>query len=113
MIDEVRTLLGQCWDLRPIGEWVEITTPFLDRHNDRLQVYARRCDDGFLLTDDGYVLTDLEQAGISLGDAELRALVGARGVQVAGKALEVRATRDTFGARLHALVQAMLLCGHS
>jgi hypothetical protein len=112
MIDEVRALLDQCWELRQVGDWVEITTPFLDRHNDRLQVYARRCDDGFLLTDDGYTLADLEQAGISLGNEELRALIGAQGVQVAGKALEVRATRDTFGARLHALVQAMLLGGH-
>jgi hypothetical protein len=113
MIDEVRTLLGQCWELRPIGEWVEITTQFLDRHNDRLQVYAKRSDDGYVLTDDGYTFAAMEQAGISLGDAELRALIDALGVQVAGKELEVRATRDTFGERLHALVQAMLLCGHS
>jgi hypothetical protein len=24
------------------GEYVEITTPYIDRHNDALQIYARR-----------------------------------------------------------------------
>lgn len=32
--------------------WIEITTPYLDRHNDYLQIYARRNDGGFLLTDE-------------------------------------------------------------
>ncbi len=50
--------------LRLIGkEWVEITTPYLDRHNDYLQLYAKREEQGFLLTDDGYTITDLHNSG--------------------------------------------------
>ena len=59
MIDEVQSLLDRYWiwlrertTLREIGEWTEITTPYLDRHNDYIQIYARRTDGGFLLTDD-------------------------------------------------------------
>jgi hypothetical protein len=50
MIDQVQQLLDQYWawlkdktKLREVGgDWVEITTPHLDRHNDYLQIYARR-----------------------------------------------------------------------
>ena len=36
--------------LRQIDQWVEITTPYLDRHNDYLQIYAKRANGGFVLT---------------------------------------------------------------
>ena len=39
--------------LRQIKDWVEITTPYLDRHNDYLQIYVKRDNSGFILTADG------------------------------------------------------------
>ena len=43
----------------------ELTTPFVDRHNDHLQVYAeRKSSDIFLLTDDGYILCDWTESTI-------------------------------------------------
>ncbi len=38
------------------SQWVEITTPYLDRHNDCLQIYAKKENDSYLLTDDGYII---------------------------------------------------------
>ncbi len=119
MIDEVQALLDQYWawlrdktTLRQVEDWIEITTPYLDRHNDRLQIYARRRDGGFLLTDDGYVLTDLEQSGCKLDSAKRQALLkmtlNGFGVQLSGQALEVHASSDNFALRKHNLVQAML-----
>ena len=52
--------------LREVNGWTEITTPYLDRHNDYLQIYARREDNNFVLTDDGYVIEDLQQSGCTL-----------------------------------------------
>jgi len=73
MIDEVRDLLDKylLWlkdktVLRQIQDWVEITTPYLDRHNDYLQIYVKRQDGGFMLTDDGYTIEDLKQTGCEL-----------------------------------------------
>lgn len=119
MINEVQTLLDQYWawlrdktTLRQVEDWIEITTPYLDRHNDRLQIYAKRRDGGFLLTDDGYVLTDLEQSGCKLDSPKRQALLkvtlNAFGVRVNGQALEVHASSDNFALRKHNLVQAML-----
>lgn len=61
MIEEVQSLLDNYWawlqgksDLRQLDGSVEITTPYLDRHNDYFQIYTTQDSDGFLLTDDGY-----------------------------------------------------------
>jgi len=44
---------------REINGWVEITTPYLDRHNDYIQIYLRRQGNEWVLTDDGYKIADL------------------------------------------------------
>ena len=119
MIEEVRSLLDQyrIWlrektSLRQIGDWIEITTPYLDRHNDCLQIYAKRHNGGFVLTDDGYIIEDLEQSGCTIDSAKRQALfkmtLNGFGVQLNRKALEVRASPDNFALRKHNLVQAML-----
>ena len=66
MIQDIQTLLDRysVWlkdrtILREVGDFIEITTPYLDRHNDYLQIYAKRANGGFMLTDDGYVLDGL------------------------------------------------------
>ncbi len=119
MIGEIQSLLDQYWiwlrdrtSLRQIDDWTEITTPYLDRHNDCLQIYAKRDNGGFVLTDDGYVLEDLEQSGCKIDSAKRQALfrttLNGFGVKVNEKALEVRASPDNFALRKHNLVQAML-----
>lgn len=120
MIEEIQKLVDTyvAWlkdktALRAIDkEWVEITTPYLDRHNDYVQIYARRNDGEFVLTDDGYTIDDLEQSGCSLDSPKRRSLLQVTlngfGVQINGKAMEVRATPSSFPLRKHNLVQAML-----
>lgn len=119
MMHDVQALLDQYWvwlrdktNLREVGDWIEITTPYLDRHNDCLQIYAKRANSGFVLTDDGYVLDDLAQSGCKINTARRQALLrmtlNGFGVQVAGNALETRAAADNFAVRKHNLLQAML-----
>ena len=119
MIDDVQALLDQYWawlrdktTLRQVRDWVEITTPYLDRHNDHLQIYARRHNGSFVLTDDGYTLQDLEQSGCKLDSAKrqglLKMTLNGFGVQLNDRTLEVHASPDNFALRKHNLVQAML-----
>ena len=119
MIDEVQKLLEQylVWlkdktALRQIQDYVEITTPYLDRHNDHLQIYAKRENGGYLLTDDGYVVGDLRLSGCELESRKRKDLLhltlNGFGVQLDGDALSVHASRDNFALRKHNLVQAML-----
>jgi hypothetical protein len=119
MIDEIQELLDRYMQwlrektkLRQIDDWVEITTPYLDRHNDCLQIYARREDGGWILTDDGYIVDDLETSGCALDSPKrqdlLKTALNGYGVQLAEGAIQVRATADNFALRKHNLVQAML-----
>lgn len=119
MIDEIRSLLDQymAWlrdktTLRQVNDWIEITTPYLDRHNDYLQIYAKRQNGGYLLTDDGYVIEDLEQSGCSLDSDKRRALLkmtlNGFGVQLTENRIEIHASAESFALRKHNLVQAML-----
>ncbi|MDP2603551.1 MAG: DUF1829 domain-containing protein [Deltaproteobacteria bacterium] len=119
MIDEVQKLLDQyvAWlkdktALRQIQDYVEITTPYVDRHNDHLQIYAKRENGGYLLSDDGYVVGDLRLSGCELESRKrkdlLRLTLNGFGVQLDGDALSVHASRDNFALRKHNLVQAML-----
>jgi hypothetical protein len=53
LLSDYRAWLKDKTTLREVNDsWVEITTPYLDRHNDALQIYARAEDGGYILTDD-------------------------------------------------------------
>src|ERR1035437_4674266 len=119
MIEDVKNLLDRynAWlkdktSLRQIKDWVEITTPYLDRHNDYLQIYARRDNGGFMLSDDGYILQDLEHSGCKLDtekrEALLKTTLNGYGIQVQNGNLQVHASEENFPLRKHNLVQAML-----
>lgn len=119
-MNDVQELMDQYWAwlrektaMRQINDWVEITTPYLDRHNDYLQIYAKRRDGGFILTDDGYVLQDLDQSGCRIhGDRRqdlLTTTLRGFGVQLGSdQSLQVHASPGNFALRKHNLVQAML-----
>jgi hypothetical protein len=119
MIEEIQNLLDRyrAWlkdktVLRQVNDWVEITTPYLDRHNDYLQIYAQRQNGDYVLTDDGYVLHDLVSSGCSLDSGKRQALLrmtlNGFGVHLEEQRLEVKASKDNFAVRKHNLVQAML-----
>ena len=48
------------------------TLPFLDRHNDQVEVYIKRNADDFTITDDGYTVADLELSGVNIFANEKR-----------------------------------------
>jgi hypothetical protein len=113
LLNEYRVWLKDKTTLRELnGSWVEITTPYLDRHNDALQIYARAENGGYILTDDSYTVHDLEASGCNLHTEKrqdlLKMTLNGFGVKLHDEALEVRATAENFPLRKHSLIQAML-----
>lgn len=100
--------------LQAIDDWVEVTTPFLDRHNDYMQIYVRREETGYRLTDDGYTIADLEMSGCRLDTPKRQSLLAMTlrgfGVQRDEQSNElfVNASDQSFPVRKHNLIQAML-----
>ena len=117
---EVNKLLNLYWDwlkdktvLRELEDYVEITTPFLDRHNDYLQIYVMRdSDDEYVLTDEGYILDDLELSGCNIDSPKrqevLNTMLNGFGVRKNDRALEINASLKNCGISKHNLIQAML-----
>jgi len=95
-----------------VGEVCELTTPFLDRHNDHLQVYATRRNGNIILSDDGYILSDLRTSGLEIDTPKrkivLDSVLKGLGVRAENGQLFVEASSENLGQRLHSLVQAML-----
>ncbi len=119
MIAEIQQLtenyhawLREKTNLRSIDDRVEITTPYLDRHNDYIQIYAKRSSGGFILTDDGATIDDLELSGCNLESPKRQSLLkmtlNGFGVANENKALQVRASSTDFALRKHNLIQSML-----
>lgn len=119
MLDDIQKLLDRynAWlkettNLREIGDWVEITTPYLDRHNDQLQIYARRENGHVILSDDSYTIRDLESSGCTLATPKrqelLKMALNGFGIKQNHNELLVVATPETFPLKKHNLIQAML-----
>jgi hypothetical protein len=104
--------LNESISLRQIDEWVEITTPFLDRHNDYLQIYVRKDNGGYILTDDGYILEDLKMSGCKIDTEKRQALLSTTlkgfGVQNDRGILTIKTTEKSFSQKKHNILQAML-----
>lgn len=90
----------------------EITTPFLDRHNDHLQIYVKKSNGGLILTDDGYTLADLKLSGCDFTTERrkqiLQSILNGFGVRLIGDELIVEARPENFAQKKHNLIQAIL-----
>ena len=113
LLDDYTRWLKDKTVLKQAGvDWIEVTTPHLDRHNDHLQFYIRKDGNGYLLTDDGYIISDLISSGCPLDSPKrqelLKTTLAGFGVQVDGDQLLLHATPENFSLKKHNLIQAML-----
>jgi hypothetical protein len=112
LVDQYFSWLKSKTAWREINGWTEITTPYLDRHNDYIQIYLRQNGDEWELTDDGKTLTDLIQSGCELDTPRLKALLQTTlnefGMHLANGAITVKTKQDSFALRQHNLIQAIL-----
>lgn len=121
IINEVQTLNSDYFEwlrnrevLRSIDDqWVEISTPFLDRHNDCLDIYVKRVDkNNFMMTDDGYIISDLLICGFDINTPKrrsiLREILSGSRVRCVNDRLEISFSHSEFSQSKHSLIQAMI-----
>lgn len=97
---------------KQIGDYQEITTPFVDSHNDQIQFYICRSQNGFILTDDGYTLGDLEMCGCDIKSKKrsefIRQIAESLGVSIRDGAIVAEASEASIASKQHMMIQAML-----
>lgn len=120
MIDRVSELIGRYSDwlraeMSPReleSGWIELTTPFLDRNNDAIQIFLRMVDDTIVLTDDTLTIQELRTSGCDLASPAVQSLlasiVNGFDVQLRGDALFVQATQENYAIKQNDLLQAIL-----
>lgn len=94
-----------------VGEYYEITTPYLDSANDYLQIYVRQKGDEVFFTDDGYIIQSLKMAGVKLNKSkneQINRLLNQYGVQREGDDLVAKANIHDFGKKKHLFIQALM-----
>ena len=112
LIDKYCAWLKDKTAYKRINKWVEITTPYLDRNNDYIQIYLQKTDDGFFLTDNGATISGLYDEGCTLDSPKrqrlLKMTVNGYGVVEEDGKLQVKTTIDNFALKKHSLLQAIL-----
>jgi hypothetical protein len=112
LVDEYFSWLKSKTTWRDVNGWTEITTPYLDRHNDYIQIYLRQNGDEWELTDDGETMADLIQSGCELDTPRRKALLHATingfGMHLTNGAITVKTKQESFALRKHNLIQAIL-----
>ncbi|MCK4459940.1 MAG: DUF1828 domain-containing protein [Methanosarcinales archaeon] len=112
LVDTYVEWINQKLSVKDIDGVCEITTPFLDRHNDQLQIYVKRAGDTLSLTDDGYILRDLELGGFEITTEKrkrvLHSILNGFGARLKGDEIIAEATTESFPQKKHDIIQAML-----
>ena len=90
----------------------QISTPFLDRHNDAIEIYVEKKDGSLRLTDDGYTIRDLRASGMEFTTekrkSHLSIALNGFGVKLEGDEICVVGSLEDFPQKKHNLIQAIL-----
>ncbi len=104
--------LRQKITVQDIKGFCEITTPFIDRHNDCIQIYVKKSNSGLILTDDGYTIKDLRLSGCEFTTEKrkktFQTILNGFGVNLQGDELTVESQANNFPQKKHNLIQAIL-----
>lgn len=99
--------------LNKIDKYIEITSPFLDRYNDYLQIYAKlEKDNDIILTDDAYVINNLKMSGIDINSTKRKQILDnflkKYNVKLEKDALVLHSGIDDCPQKILLLMQAMI-----
>ena len=114
MIDDYAAWLRAEITMATFGEYTELTTPYLDRFNDYMQIYVKQNTDGTIaLTDDGYIIGSLISFGMTFKKGSNRQRMLDRiavnyGISITGEEITTIATVQNFPHKKHMMVQAMI-----
>lgn len=93
--------------------WTAISTPYTGIFNDGIEIYCRKHNGNWLLTDGGDALKLLEEAGVNVSRSKkrkriLQRIINNYGISVDNGELTVEATDKNFIQKKHYLLQALL-----
>lgn len=99
----------------PSSGWAAITTPYLDRHNDFIEIYVKESNGGYILSDDGNTMEDLEQSGCLINTDKRRAFfhqaLTSYGIVENDHVLTATSSKEQLPFKKHMFIQGILTIG--
>lgn len=111
LINEYAAWLKREITFDKIGEYYEITTPYLDNRNDYLQIYVRQEGQNIYFSDDCATINELKANGFQFTSnrkSYLQRILNQYGVALDEDELITKASVDDFALKKHLFIQAML-----
>ncbi len=111
LIDDYTLWLKSEITFEKVGEYYEITTPYMDNANDYLQIYVRQEGNDIHFTDDGAIIHGLKMAGVQFTShrkEHLQKILYQCGVRLNNDELVAKAPLNGFAQKKHLFIQAML-----
>lgn len=115
MIDEYAKWLRSRIEIKKISEtdYIEITTPFLDRDNDTIQLFLKGMEDKKIrLSDGGDTISELESIGIDVSRGRKKELVETilkqNGARLDNSEITVVTTPENFPIAKNNIIRAIL-----
>lgn len=96
-----------------LTQWTAISTPFNGIFNDRIEVYCKKENGKWILTDGGETLNLLEEVGVQINRSTKRksivdSIIKNYGIGERSGEFFTEANKDNFSQKKHNLVQALL-----
>lgn len=92
-------------------DWVEITTPYLDRQDDYIQIYLKQDGNDYILSDDSCTIKNLDPFASFFysptNQTLLEQTLNDYGVQRNGWELFIKAGQQDFSLKMHNLIQTI------
>lgn len=111
LIDDYTQWLRKEIQFEKVGEYYEISTPFLDSANDYIQFYVRFDGDAIHFTDDGYTINQLAMNGFQLNPNRKKLLCNLLkqyGVELQGESLISKTDVRNFPQKKHMYIQSIM-----
>ena len=111
LIDQYTAWLKSEITFEKMGEYYEITTPYLDSANDYLQIYVRQDGEDILFTDDSATIHGLKANGFRFTGKRkdhLQRILNQYGVKLVKDELVAKAPVSSFAQKKHLFIQAIM-----
>ena len=112
LLDDYMKWLKQKTNFKDLGEYYEITTPFLDYSNDAIQFYVKLSGNQVFFTDDGYTLSTMASRGVHISLKKnkdvLHSIAHQYGMKIENGELIASATEKTFPVVKHLYIQGIM-----
>jgi hypothetical protein len=100
---------------KQIEDVLELTTPFLDKSNDHIQIYISKSNGGYKVSDDGDTIREMKASGIELKgrlrEKIVRTVLLGLGISIDGEELTALTDRQFLPQKVHDLIQAIISIG--